>query len=74
MQNRNPIFAGIFQVVKVPYKTAKDPSWTKNMALDTFIRQLEIWGASNVDVPESTQFQGLVESGQLNKEIKGFGF
>ena len=52
-------------------KATRGSSWTKNASLDTFIRQLEIWKIINVDVPESTQFQDLVESLKMNKEING---
>ena len=41
------------------------------MTLETFERQLDIWKISNADIPESMQFQDLVESLKLNKEIKG---
>ena len=53
------------------HKRVKVPSWTKNRTLDTIVRQLEIWGGSNGDVLEDTQFQDLVASLKLNKEIKG---
>ena len=41
------------------------------MSLEVYTRQLVIWQTSNVDVPEGTQFQDLVESLKVNKEIKG---
>ena len=52
-------------------KQAKVPTWMKDMALEMLERQLDIWKTSNTDVPESTQFQDLVELLKLNKEIKG---
>ena len=41
------------------------------MCLVRCIRQLNIWHMSNADVPESTQFQDLVETLKLNREKKG---
>ena len=41
------------------------------MSLETFIRQLNIWKVRNANVLESTQFQDLVESLRVNKEVKG---
>ena len=52
-------------------KLAKIPTWKKDMALETFVKQLDIWKTRNADVPKNTQFQDLVESLKLNKEIKG---
>ena len=52
-------------------KPAKVPSWTKSMSLDMYMRLIKIWQMSNTDIPESTQFQDLVESLNLNKEMKG---
>ena len=52
-------------------KPAKAPPWTKNMNLETFVRQLNIWQTSNADFPKGTQYQDLMESLKTNKEIKG---
>ena len=52
-------------------KPAKVPTWTKDMTLEKFVRKLDIEKMSNADVPESTQFQDLVESLKINKEIRG---
>ena len=52
-------------------KPAKVVTWTKDTMLEMFVRQLDIWKGSNADVPESTQFQDLVESLKQNKEIRG---
>ena len=54
--------AGVVKPVKVP-------TWTKDMTLETFERQLDIWKMTNVDVPENTEFQDLIESLKINKEI-----
>ena len=45
--------------------------WTKDMTFEMFERQLDIQKVSNNYVPESMQFQDLVESLKLNKDIKG---
>ena len=52
-------------------KPAKVPTWTKDMSLETFRRQIEIWQVSSTDVHENTQFQDLVESLKHNEYIKG---
>ena len=52
-------------------KLAKVSTWAKNTSLETFRRQIENWQAISIDVPESTQFQDLVESLKNNKDIKG---
>ena len=52
-------------------KPAKVSSWTKSISLDTYTKQPKIWHTSNVDVPESTEFQDLMVSLMVNKERKG---
>ena len=52
-------------------KPAKVPTWTKDVTLEMFERQLDIWKMSNVNVPENTQFKDLKESLKTNKEIGG---
>ena len=37
-------------------KLVKVPMQTKDMTLETFVRQLDIWKMSNTDVPEITEF------------------
>ena len=51
-------------------KLAKVPIWTKDMMLETLERQLAIWKSFNVDVPDNTQFQDLLELLKLNKDLK----
>ena len=41
-------------------KPARVPSWNKDMSLETFIKHIEIWAQSNVDVPENTKYQDLL--------------
>ena len=52
-------------------KLAKVPTWTNDMTLETFVKQLDIWKASNAYVMESTLFQDFVESLKRNKDIRG---
>ena len=52
-------------------KSAKVPVWTKEITLETYIKQIRTWNEVNNDVPENNRFQDLVESLKLNKEIKG---
>ena len=49
----------------------KVPTWTNDMTLESLERQLNIWKSSNVNDPDNTQFQDLVESLKLNKDVKG---
>ena len=52
-------------------KPAKVPSWTSNLTLETYIKQVETWNEVNEDVPTNTKYQDFVESLKTNKEIKG---
>ena len=52
-------------------KPANVPTWTNDMTLDTFVKQMDIWKASNAYVMESTLFQDFVESLKRNKDIRG---
>ena len=52
-------------------KPVKVSSWSWEMSLETFVKQLEIWESSNVDVPINTQYQDLVKSLKVNKDVKG---
>ena len=40
------------QVVKL----ANVPTWTRDMSLENFVRQLNIWEISNTDITQNTQF------------------
>ena len=40
------------QVVKL----ANIPTWTRDMSLENFVRQLNIWEISNTDITQNTQF------------------
>ena len=37
-------------------KPAKVPSWTKDIALETYIKQVETWNDVNEDVPTNTKY------------------
>ena len=52
-------------------KPAKVPTWTINVSLETFGKQLDIWQAISNDVPETIQFQDLIKSLKINKNMKG---
>ena len=52
-------------------KPTKVPSWTKDMSLETYIKQLTTWQEINEDVPEFAKYHELIEELKKNKDIKG---
>ena len=52
-------------------KPAKVPSWTKDMSLETYVKQLTAWQQINEDIPETAKYHELIEELKKNKEIKG---
>ena len=52
-------------------KLAKVPSWTKDMSLETYSKQIAIWTDINEDVPEYVKYHDLIEDLKRNKDIKG---
>ena len=52
-------------------KPAKVPSWTKDMSLETYVKQLTTWQQINEDIPEFGKYHELIEELKRNKEIKG---
>ena len=52
-------------------KPAKVPSWTKDMSLETYSKQITTWTGINKDVPEYVKFHDLFEELKKNKDIKG---
>ena len=52
-------------------KPAKVPSWTKDMSLETYVKQLTTWQEINEDIPEYAKNHELIEELKKNKEIKG---
>ena len=54
-----------------PTKPAKVPSWTKDMSLETYVKQLTTWQQINEDIPEFAKYHELIEELKKNKDIKG---
>ena len=52
-------------------KLAKVPSWSKDLSMETYVKQIETWNEINEDVPPNTKCQDFVESLKTNKEIRG---
>ena len=52
-------------------KPAKVPSWTKDLTLETYIKQVETWNDVNENVPSNTKYQDFVEGLKTNKDIRG---
>ena len=53
-------------------KPAKVPSWTKDMSLETYVKQLTTWQEINEDVPEFARYHELIEELKNNKEKKAY--
>ena len=62
--------AGAGRVSKLT-KPAKVPSWTKDMSLETYTKQIMTWTGIDEDVPEYVEFHDLIEELKRNKDIKG---
>ena len=62
--------AGVGRVSKLT-KPAKVPSWTKDMSLETYTKQITTWTGINEDVPEYMKFHDMIEELKKNKDIKG---
>ena len=56
---------------KLLTKPAKVPMWTKDLTLETYIKQVQSWTDVLEDIPEHVKFADLIESLKTNKEIKG---
>ena len=52
-------------------KPAKVLTWTRNLSLETYVKQIETWSEINKDVPENMKYQDLIKSLKTNKEVKG---
>ena len=52
-------------------KPVKVPSWTKDMSLETYGKQILMWMDINEDVPEYAKYHDLIEELKKNKEIRG---
>ena len=60
--------AGVNKVTKLT-KPAKVPSWTKDMSLETYTKQLVTWTEINEDIPEYVKCHDLIEELDKNKDI-----
>ena len=52
-------------------KPAKVPSWTRDLTLETYARQVQTWSDILEEYPEYVKYQDLVESLKTNKDVKG---
>ena len=52
-------------------KPAKVPSWTKDMSLETYVKQLTTWQQINEDIREFAKYHKLIEELKKKKKIKG---
>ena len=52
-------------------KLVKVPTWTKDLTLETYAKQLHTWLDILEDIPEYVKYQDLMESLKTNKEVKG---
>ena len=62
--------AGVGRVSKLT-QPDKVPSWTKDMSLETYTKQIMTWTGINEDVPEYMKLHELIEELKKNKDIKG---
>ena len=62
--------AGVARVAKIT-KLAEIPTWTKEMSLETYVKQLTMWSEINTDVPENVKYHDLIEELKKNGDIKG---
>ena len=56
---------------KLLMKLAKVPTWTNDLTLETYTKQLLTWSDNLEDIPEYIKYADLMESLKTNKEIKG---
>ena len=56
---------------KLLMKPVKVPTWTKDLTLETYIKQLLTWSDILEDIPEYIKYADLMESLNTNKEVKG---
>ena len=52
-------------------KPAKVPVWTKDLTLETYIKQIQSWSDVLEEIPEHVKYADLIESLKTNKDIKG---
>ena len=56
---------------KLLTKPAKVPTWTRDLTLETFSKQLQTLSDILDEIPEFVKYRDLMESLKTNKEIKG---
>ena len=52
-------------------KPTKVPTWTRDLILETFSKQIKTWSDILQEIPEYVKYTDLVESLKMNKDIKG---
>ena len=56
---------------KLLTKPAKVPTWTKDITLETYTKQIQTWSDVLEEIPEHVKYADLVDNLKTNKEIKG---
>ena len=56
---------------KLLTKPAKVPVWTKDLTLETYIKQIQSWSDVLEEIPEHIKYVDLIESLKTNTQIKG---
>ena len=52
-------------------KPAKVPTWTKDLTLETYSKQIQTWSDVLEEIPEHIKYADLIENLKTNKDIKG---
>ena len=52
----------------------KVPTWTRDLSLETYVKQIETWSKINKDSTENTKYQDIIYSLNTNKEVKGLPY
>ena len=56
---------------KLLTKPAEVPMWTKDITLETYIKQIQSWSDVLEEIPEHVKYADLIESLKTNTQIKG---
>ena len=56
---------------KLLTKPAKVPTWTKDLTLETYTKQIQTWSDILEEIPEHVKYADLVENLKTNQDIKG---
>ena len=51
-------------------KLIKIRTWSRNISLETFKKQLQSWTDSNEEIPEFLKYHELIKSSKSNRDIK----